>query len=77
MIRLSVDLELQRPFIFFPSTRRKFKTSLIFFVRQEQSSKQAVIRKEREEVQNTLRIASTIKETRKKSLAGDVYTLKE
>ena len=52
MIRLSVDLELQRPFI--------------FFLRQEESSKQAVIRKVREEVQNTLRIASTIKETRKK-----------
>ena len=65
MIRLSVDLELQRPFIF-PSTRRKFKTSLIFFVRQEESSKQAVIRKVREEVQNTLRISSTIKETRQK-----------
>ena len=52
MIRLSVDFELQRPFI--------------FFLRQEESSKQAVIRKEREEVQNTLRIASSKKETRKK-----------
>ena len=62
IIRLSVDLELQRPFI---------------FVRQEESSKQAVIRKEREEVQNTLRIASTIKKNTEKSLAGDVYTLKE